>query len=414
MDNNDILNQFPTLSLTERDRRWDVARKVMDECGVQALIIAGLRSRENLDAWITNEALLGLAVVPREGEPMYITPGHIRILGRYDSVGSQRERWVSDVRFGDPAGNLRDFLTQHRLTRARVGVVGLDPVFPTETLGIIPHAGWRQITEALPDVQFVNVSMRFAHAILPRSAEELVLLRRAAAIGEVATRAFVEKAVPGARDSEAFGAVMQTIYSLGGNVTAPSMIMRSGPEMLGWYCPEWLWLGGEPRRLQRGDMIAAEIFPTYGGMESQQQLAVSIGPATPMQKLLGSVARESYDRGLEVLRPGATFAQLCEAMHAPLNANGCWNIGPLVQTVPVIYNSAQMVGADTQKGLAGIPLPPIIPITADFEIQEGMVFAMEPNAMRDKERVCIGGTVVVTANGVEELNVLANHLIEST
>ncbi|WBY01240.1 M24 family metallopeptidase [Ramlibacter tataouinensis] len=413
MDVQKTLDHFPVLSLAERDRRWQVARQLMDASGVDALVVLGLRTRENFDAWLTNEALGGIVVLPREGEPMYITTGHIRVLARHDCVGGKRERWVRDVRVGDVSRNMKSFFLEHRLGAARVGVVGLDAVFVTEPLGVAPHAGWTQVTEALPEVRFVDVSMAFANAVLPRSQEELVLLRRAAAIGEVATRAFVEQAVPGARESEAFAAVMQAIYSLGGNVTSPTMILRSGPESLGWYSPEWLWMGGEPRRLERGDMIAAEIFPTYGGMESQQQLAVSIGPATPTQKMLGAVARESYEAGLQAIRPGASFAQLCELMQQPLRAAGCWNIGPLVQTVPVIYNSAQMVGAADQPGLAGIPLPPVVPITGDFELREGMVLAMEPNALKDKERVCIGGTVVVTADGCEELNELANWLIET-
>lgn len=413
MDLQKTLDHYPTLSLAERDRRWAVARRVMDVTGVDALVVLGLRSRENFDAWFTNEALGGIVVMPRSADPMYLTTGHIRVLSRHDCVGGQRERWVSDIRVGEVARNMQEFLLQHRLVHARIGVVGLDAVFVTEPLGLAPHAIWKQVTEALPAVHFVDVSMAFANALLPRSAEELVLLRRAAAIGEVATRAFVEKAVPGARESDAYAAVMQAIYALGGNVTLPTMIMRSGPESMGWFAPEWLWMGGEPRRLERGDMIAAEIFPTYAGMESQQQLAVSIGPATPMQKMLGAVARESYEAGLQAIRPGATFSQLCERMQQPLTAAGCWNIGPLVQTVPVIYNSAQMLGTDKQPGLAGIPLPPAVPMTGDFEIQEGMVFAMEPNALRNKERVCIGGTVVVTADGCEELNVLANRLIET-
>ena len=32
------------------------------------------------------------------------------------------------------------------------------------------------------------------------------------------------------------------------------------------------------------------------------------------------------------------------------------------------------------------------------------VDAFEPNALRDGQRVCIGGTVLVGPNGIEELN----------
>ncbi len=40
-----------------------------------------------------------------------------------------------------------------------------------------------------------------------------------------------------------------------------------------------------------------------------------------------------------------------------------------------------------------------------------MVFELEPNAQRGKHRVNIGGTVVVTESGVEELNHLATNML---
>jgi Xaa-Pro aminopeptidase len=43
-------------------------------------------------------------------------------------------------------------------------------------------------------------------------------------------------------------------------------------------------------------------------------------------------------------------------------------------------------------------------------IQAGMVFAFEPNACWESHRVNIGGTVVVPADGCEELNRIPCHV----
>ena len=43
-------------------------------------------------------------------------------------------------------------------------------------------------------------------------------------------------------------------------------------------------------------------------------------------------------------------------------------------------------------------------------IEPGMVFAFEPNACWESHRVNIGGTVVVTADGCEELNRIPCHV----
>jgi Xaa-Pro dipeptidase len=46
----------------------------------------------------------------------------------------------------------------------------------------------------------------------------------------------------------------------------------------------------------------------------------------------------------------------------------------------------------------------------DIVLQPGMSFAFETNCHLENRRVNIGGTVIVTENGPEELNVLANHM----
>jgi len=189
------------------------------------------------------------------------------------------------------------------------------------------------------------------------------------------------------------------------------MLLRSGVETLGWGPPEWLFGGGEPRRLQAGDLIGAEIFSVLGGLETQQQMVVSIGRPSPAQAFLADVARASYEIGVALLRPGVRFVEVCEAMQQPLIEAGCWNLGPLIQTTsPLILNGGMRLGADQQAGLRGVPIPPPQPPDGDVVIQPGTVFAVEPNALRDKQRVCVGRTVVVTEDGCEELNQLPCRL----
>jgi Xaa-Pro aminopeptidase len=57
------------------------------------------------------------------------------------------------------------------------------------------------------------------------------------------------------------------------------------------------------------------------------------------------------------------------------------------------------------KGVKTIPVG-----GGDLVIKEGMVMELEPNASKGMNRVNIGGTVIVTKNGVEELNKLASKM----
>src|SRR5256885_1257119 len=66
--------QPPTYSLAERDRRWALARRVMDAEQVDALLIYGDREGTGPapfapDTYITNDRPGALVIFPRNGEP---------------------------------------------------------------------------------------------------------------------------------------------------------------------------------------------------------------------------------------------------------------------------------------------------------------------------------------------------------
>jgi len=64
-----------------------------------------------------------------------------------------------------------------------------------------------------------------------------------------------------------------------------------------------------------------------------------------------------------------------------------------------------MSGSEKYVGIQSRPAK-----EGELVIQPGMVFAFEPNACKGRRRVNIGGTVIVTENGVEELNKLAAEM----
>jgi Xaa-Pro aminopeptidase len=116
------------------------------------------------------------------------------------------------------------------------------------------------------------------------------------------------------------------------------------------------------------------------------------------------VARASYDAGIKVLRLGITFAELLAAMEEPHKSEGCWGYTPLVHSLgPHFLGGRTQVNQD-QAGLnvrfVGTNAVP----QRKAVLQPGMVLLFEPNASIGKHRVNIGGTVIVTSSGREELN----------
>jgi len=281
----------------------------------------------------------------------------------------------------------------------------------------VPYKTWTRILEQLPGAKWIEASADFFRLMLVKSKEELKLLRKAAAIGEFACETMLETARPGVSESEVYAAVMATLYRCGarGSVSPyiTPLILQSGADNPGWGAPMWLMRGQRPRTLQAGDLIQAEIFSAYGSLESQQQMSVALKPLHPINKECAQVARAAYEVGLRTLKPGMTFGRVAEAMEAPLADADCWHLTPLIHSLnPLAVVSAtgvrmreKMSGSEKYVGIQSRPAK-----EGELVIQPGMVFAFEPNACKGRRRVNIGGTVIVTENGVEELNKLAAEM----
>lgn len=399
---------YPTLSLAERDRRWAEIRALMSREGLDGIVAFGT-GRDNADSYLTNEWHDGVVLITATEDPVLFL-GDVP-LDRYDAQGSRWERWVSDWVVGDWVLTLRDRVRDRALDRGRIGVVGLTSRMVGDWAGTISHTTWSRVLDELPNVEWVDVADAYESLVIIKSSEEQVLLRKAASLGEAACGAFVEAARAGKNEHEIAAAAYHAILAGGGWVRWPYMLERAGSSMFAWSIPEWFEMGGAPHILSKGDTIAAEIFAFYGGQESQQQIDVVVGEPSRLIRELEAVCIDSYQAGLEILRPGLRFSELCAAMEQPLARSKTWNTGPMVQTVSPIYNSATRLNPGVDPALGVLPqLPGGHGADGDFVIQPGHAFAFEPNALRDGQRVCVGGTVLVTASGVEELNDIPNRV----
>ncbi|MBI4322443.1 MAG: aminopeptidase P family protein [Chloroflexi bacterium] len=408
---------WPSLSENERDRRWVRVREMMKARGLDCLVVFGLKGREMFDRYLTNDRTGGIVIFPREGDGLiHLSWTTFDVTAHLESSLRDEASWVKDVRLGANGAGVVSVLREKGYERASIGAVGLGMYAPGEMEGNVPYGTWAHILEKLPDATFHNVSYPFAEVIFAKSDEELQLARRAAAIGELVCEAMINATRVGATESEIYAAGMYHLFLNGGN-GSPSpyispMIFHSGPDNPSWGAPMWLFRPQRPRTIQNGDIILAEIFPHYGGMEAQLQLAIAVGEIDPVNKECAAIARRSYEAGIEALRPGRRFGEVVEAMEAPLREAGAWQLTPLIHSLnPLAWVSRSYVGVEKLPGIdryqavSGKPM-----VGGDLVIQANTIWEIEPNACLGKHRVNIGGTVIVTEKGVEELNVLPNEL----
>jgi Xaa-Pro aminopeptidase len=394
----------PVLSVAERDRRWERIRGLMRERSLEGLLVAGFRAREMYETYISDDYNEGCVIFPYDGDPVVITWAYLRVMRARWSQERGAKLWVDDYRVATSGSGVADVIREKRLAAASLGVVGLNSQAPTEIYGAIPASFWNELTAALPNAHWADISEEFNHLMLVKSEEELAQVRYAASAAEAACRAIVEVTAPGVGEEVVFAEAIAEMLRHGIGIRYPMIVMNSGPHTLSWGPPRWTTTGEPPRILQRGDLMQAELMPLCGNQEVQVQMTVALDPLDETSKKCERVARAAYAAGIKAMKPGMTFAELLAIMEEPLKTAGCWGYTPLVHSLGPHFLAGRTLVNRDQIDLNVRYAGGNAALARQAVLQPGMVFAFEPNACLGNHRVNIGGTVVVTATGCEELN----------
>ena len=145
--------QPPILSLAERDRRWARVRDLMLARKLDGLLVAGFRSREMYETYISDDYNEGCVIFPLEGDPVVITWAHLRVMRARWSAERGNTLWVADYRVATSGAAVAEVLREKHLAESRIGIVGLASQAPTEMYGAIPAHFWAAFTAALPRAQ---------------------------------------------------------------------------------------------------------------------------------------------------------------------------------------------------------------------------------------------------------------------
>lgn len=409
--------QPPTYSLAERDRRWSLARQLMDAEQVDALLIYGEREGTGPapfapDTYFTNDRPGALVIFPRNGQPVALYDIPEMAIDHLEGRRRGEEVWLQpeSVRVGRFAPHIVEALQDCGLGQSHIGVLGLDPYPPFYFTGALVHGIWQAITAQLPEVRLTSVWRRFYMMTVSQSDEELAVIAWAARAGERMAQAMLETVQPGVKESDLYAVALHTALSSG--VASPGILLLTGADPVGWGPPAWCFRPQTPRTIAEGDMILAEIFTTFGMREAQQQLAIAVGSVHPEHERGADVVRRSYEAGLRFLRPGYTFGEVVQAMEQPLREAGAWNIRPLIHgmnpfgSIGGFLGGLQTIpGTDRYHYLGHIPL-----VLGELELRPGMTFAVEPNCGFGLHEMTAGTTVVISESDPIELGTLTTHL----
>ena len=212
---------IPQLSLQERDRRYKIVRAEMAQRGIDCLLLPANTGRwEQLQGDSRYLTTIGgfatevFTVCPREGEVTAY------IFNRA-AWWKQAQQWVADVRDGRNrwGQNAIERINELGLQKGAIGISGLAGLFRAPE-GIIPYSSVKAIQDAFPQAKIVNVTEMMQEIRAVKSAEEVSMLERSAAI--------VEKTIDAIRlCARLEGMVTDPVYE-GKSMAALVDLVRSG------------------------------------------------------------------------------------------------------------------------------------------------------------------------------------------
>jgi len=381
---------IPQLSIQERDRRYRKVREEMARSNIDCLLLPANTGRwEQLQADSRYLTSIGgfatevFTVFPLEGE---VTAYIFNRAGWW----KQEQNWVQDVRDGRNrwGENAIERIKELGLGQGTIGIAGLAGLFRAPE-GIIPYSSVKAIQDAFPQAKLINATEMMQEIRAIKSAEEVSLLERSAAIIEKTIEMMVETARPGVSEKELYGAMIHAMLSNGGEL--PTLFFLSaGPDISNSSFVPTDYV------IQNGDRIINEIEAKYAGYAAQAVSPVVIGKANQDYEAMIQISGACFEAILDEMKPGVTFGSLFDTYRATVEQRGK---GKYLWNHPMMH--ARGLGDDGPALLGDKDLERF----SKIELQTGMVFILKPQvrAAQGKGRASIGDTVVVTESGARRL-----------
>src|SRR5438034_2595748 len=296
--------QIPQLSLEERDRRYKKVRTEMARSNIDCLLLPANTGRwEQLQG--DSRYLTTIGGFATEVFTVFRSEGDVTaLIVNRAAWWKQAQKWVSDVRDGRNrwGQNAIERINELGLQKGTIGISGLAGLFRAPE-GIIPYSSVKSIQDTFPQAKIVNATEMMQEIRAVKSAEEVSMLERSAAIVEKTIEAMVENANPGVSERELYGAMVHAMLANGGEL--PTLFFLSaGPDISNSSFVPTDYV------IQNGDRIINEIEAKYAGYAAQAVSPVVIGKANQDYEEMIKVSRACFDSILHNMKPGVTFGAL--------------------------------------------------------------------------------------------------------
>jgi Xaa-Pro dipeptidase len=355
--------------IDEYEARVKRVREQMAARDIDVLIIDQSEFLAYVTGFLISENMYRACLLPRDGEP-------IMILRAVDLGPFSESSWLSrSVAFADWEDPVKVLADTIRSLGCANGRVGLD-----EDSYCMPLSRFKHLSAQLPEAHFVDFSGVMALLRARKSAREVAVLRRAAAIGDLGIDAALKASGEGRSARDAAAAVYQVFMQEGADAARAGIITAGVGNA-------FLHGGLTKQPFAKGDILHMELLPYIDGYSARLMRSAVIGEIDPRRSQLARRLIEIQDRQFEAIKPGANAADVDALARKAMLADG---LRPDYPNITGYSLGCYPLHSPRTSDFSRVFLP-----TAHWTLEEGMVFHMYVSA----DGIAISETVLVTEIG---------------
>ena len=380
----------------EFEARLERAQRLMQGAGMAALLLTTEPEVRWFSGFLTqfwqSPTRPWFLVVPASGKPVAVIPGiGAECMGR---------TWIEDIRTWsspDPTDDGISLLTATLREIAGAGAIGLPMGRETHLRMPLADFAWLQAEFTLADATPIIRALRSV-----KSEAEVAKIRFAAQAASAAFARVPDILAPGMSEIACFRAFKIAALEAGLD-DVPYLVGGAGPGGYGDIISP-----PSGRALTPGDVLILDVGGVYDGYYCDFDRNFAVGEVGEDARRTHETVWQATEAGLAAARPGATFADLYEAMQGVMDANGAADTG-------AVDTGAVDTGAvDTGVGRLGHGLgmqftefPSITPWDQTVLVP-GMVLTLEPGMEFLSGRMIVHEeNIVIREDGAELLTVRA-------
>src|SRR3989304_969155 len=342
---------YPIFSDQEIERRHKAAYNLMEQEGIDALLVYGSGRYASDIYWLSDwpssrEAYL---LMQSGKEPVIL----MQLFNHYPMARVMS--WIKDVRWAgaNTTNSVVELIRERGLETKKIGLVGA-----------ISYQVYNRLREKYPNASFVDLGGKLRMMRTVKSAEEIERIRFASKLTDQSIQALAEGLKERMREDE-IPALIEPVYLKQGGYAGihfmSSMPMRE-PD---FAVPSQFH--SNPK-LKRADCLITEISGAYSGYSGQIHRTFFIGEGpTPQWQKMHDAAKEAFDMLSGLIKEGATTTSDDDAA-GTIHARGYSTYDDLVHGVnqyPPIFQTKSRTRHDSRE----------------MRFRAKMVIVIQPNLM---------------------------------